>query len=89
MDSTTITVGQSRLPWATYHGERAGVKPHVALRAETGQPLRVVESVGSRHDGPVCEQLTDPGYIMVMDRAYGKLERIDRFKQSGQSYVIR
>ncbi|MDT3429281.1 hypothetical protein J2Z22_004886 [Paenibacillus forsythiae] len=89
VDSTTMTVGKTRLPWAPYHGKRAGVKLHVALRAETGQPLRVVETVGSRHDGPVCEQLTDPSYIMVMDRAYGKLERIDGFKQSGQSYVIR
>lgn len=49
----------------------------------------MVETVGSRHDGPICEQLTDPSYIMVIDRAYGKLERIDGFKQSGQSYVIR
>lgn len=24
VDSTTITVGKSRLPWALYHGERAG-----------------------------------------------------------------
>lgn len=26
---------------------------------------------------------------MVMDRAYGKLERLDRYKQEGQSFVIR
>ncbi|WP_312001206.1 IS4 family transposase [Paenibacillus forsythiae] len=89
IDSTTITVGETRLPWAPYHGERAGIKLHVALRAETGQPIQVVETVGSRHDSPLCEKLTDPSSIMVMDRAYGKLERIDGFKLSGQSYVIR
>jgi hypothetical protein len=89
IDSTTLTVGKTRLPWAPYHGERAGVKLHVALRAETGQPLQVEESVGSRHDGPMSESLTHASFVMVMDRAYGKLERLDRFKQNGQSFVVR
>lgn len=31
IDSTTITVGKSRLPWALYHGERSGIKLHVNL----------------------------------------------------------
>ncbi|WP_240419413.1 hypothetical protein [Paenibacillus periandrae] len=35
-------------------------------------------------DGPVSESLTQMPFIMVMDRAYGKLERLDRFKQDGQ-----
>ncbi|CAG7653460.1 IS4 family transposase IS5377 [Paenibacillus solanacearum] len=89
IDSTTVTVGKTRLPWAPYHGERSGVKLHVALQAETEQPLKVEETVGSRHDGPVSESLTQMPFIMVMDRAYGKLERLDRFKQDGQSFVIR
>ncbi|MCU6791381.1 IS4 family transposase [Paenibacillus sp. WQ 127069] len=87
IDSTTVTVGKTRLPWAPYHGERAGVKLHVALRAETQQQQQVVETVGSRHDGPVKPDsiLFHPG----MDRAYGKLERLDRYKIDGQSFVIR
>jgi len=89
IDSTTMTVGKTRLPWAPYHGERAGIKLHVALRAETGQPLNVMETIGSRHDGPVSEQLEHTDYIMVMDRAYGKLERLDRYKIDKQSFVIR
>ncbi|UQZ86373.1 Transposase DDE domain protein [Paenibacillus konkukensis] len=89
IDSTTMTVGKTRLPWAPYHGERAAVKLHVALRAQNGQPLGVTETIGARHDGPVCESLENPDFIMVMDRAYGKLERLDRYKQDGQSFVIR
>jgi hypothetical protein len=89
IDSTTVTVGKARLPWAPYHGERAGIKLHVALQAETQQPLQVVETVGSRHDGPVSESLTQSSFILVMDRAYGKLERLDRYKIDGQSFVIR
>ncbi|WP_138224140.1 hypothetical protein [Paenibacillus algicola] len=36
IDSTAMTVGITRLPWAPYHGERAAVKLHVALRAQNG-----------------------------------------------------
>ncbi|MCP3776764.1 transposase, partial [Paenibacillus sp. MZ04-78.2] len=89
IDSTTMTVGKTRLPWAPYHGERAGVKLHVALQAENLQPLKAIESIGSKHDGPMSESLTHTDYIMVMDRAYGKLERLDGYKQNGQSFVVR
>ncbi|OXM16514.1 IS4 family transposase [Paenibacillus herberti] len=89
IDSTTMTVGKTRLPWAPFHGERAAVKLHVALQAQTMQPLQFTEAVGSKHDGPVCESLENTAFIRVMDRAYGKLERLDRYKQEGQSFVIR
>ena len=36
VDSTTITVGKNRLPWAPYHGERWGIKLHVTYTAKTG-----------------------------------------------------
>lgn len=35
VDSTTITVGKNRLPWALYYGERSGVKLHIALEHST------------------------------------------------------
>ncbi|WP_316502821.1 transposase [Paenibacillus sp. B2(2019)] len=89
IDATTMTVGKMRLPWAPYHDERAGIKLHVALRAETVQPLNVMETIGSRHDRPVSEHLEHPDYIIVMDRAYEKLERLDRYKTDKQSFVIR
>lgn len=61
----------------------------LALRSENGQPLQVVETLGSKHDGPMSEALAQPDYILVMDCAYGKLERLDHFKTHGQSFVIR
>ncbi|WP_171056125.1 transposase [Paenibacillus sinopodophylli] len=82
-------MGKTRLPWAPYHGEKAAVKLHFALWAQNGQPFSVTESIGARHDGPLCESLENPNFIMVMDRAYDKLKRLDRYKQEGQSYVIR
>ncbi|MET3212225.1 UNVERIFIED_CONTAM: hypothetical protein ABIC26_005247 [Paenibacillus sp. PvR008] len=49
----------------------------------------MIETLGSKHDGPICEALAQPDYILVMDRAYGKLERLDDFKIQKQSFVIR
>ncbi|MFD0679025.1 MULTISPECIES: transposase [unclassified Paenibacillus] len=89
IDSTTMTVGKTRLPWAPYHGERAAIKLHVALQDRNMQPLKVTETIGSKHDGLVCESLENTDFIRVMDRAYGKLERLDHYKKDGQSFVIR
>ncbi|SFF48466.1 Transposase DDE domain-containing protein [Paenibacillus algorifonticola] len=89
IDSTTVTVGKTRLPWAPYHGEHAAIKLHVALQDRNMQPLKVTATIGSKHDGPVGESLENNDFIMVMDRAYGKLERLDRYKKEGPSFVIR
>jgi hypothetical protein len=89
VDSTTITVGKNRLPWAAYHGERAGVKLHIALDAATDMPVHVVETVATQHDGPIGEQLANPKYILVQDRAYGKIERLDQYLMKDQPFVIR
>lgn len=59
IDSTTVTVDKTRLLWAPYHGERAGIKLHVAIQAENKQPLNVIQSVGSKHDGPMSEGMSD------------------------------
>ncbi len=89
VDSTTVTVGKSRLPWAPYHGERSGVKMHVAYLPEQQMPIDIVETKGLRHDGPVGEQLTNVQHVLVEDRAYFKIERIDKFVEQKQLFVIR
>lgn len=89
VDSTTITVGKTRLPWAAFHGERAGVKLHVQFHVGTLLPRNIEETIALDHDGPIGEKLTDPLCILVEDRAYGKIARFDRFKEDGQSFVIR
>ncbi|WP_156312029.1 hypothetical protein [Lysinibacillus contaminans] len=52
VDSTTITVGKRRLPWALYHGERAGIKLHISFTNETAIPLQVLETTGLKYDVP-------------------------------------
>jgi hypothetical protein len=89
VDSTTITVGKTRLPWAIYHGERSGIKLHVSFTNETAMPLQVVETTGLKHDGPVGESLEDARFILVCDRAYFSIEKVDRYLQEKQHFVLR
>ena len=89
IDSTTITVGKTRLPWALYHGERAGIKLHVSFTNETAMPLQVIETTGLKNDGPIGRQLEDSRFILVGDRAYFSIEKVDRYKSDGQDFVFR
>lgn len=79
VDSTTITVGKTRLPWAVYHGERSGIKLHVSFSLETGMPLHVIETVGLKHDGPVGRHLADKRFVLVEDRAYFSIKQADQY----------
>ena len=89
IDSTTITVGKNRLPWALYHGERSGIKLHVSFTNSTGMPLRVVETTGLKHDGPIGARLEDKRFILVADRAYFSIDKADRYSTTKQDFVIR
>ena len=89
VDSTTITVGKNRLPWAPYHGERSGVKLHIALEHSTNNLEKVFETTGLEHDSPILDQLVDKRYILVADRAYLQIKRSDFFVKEKQSFVIR
>jgi len=89
VDSTTITVGENRLSWAPYHGERSGVKLHIALKHSTNSPVKVVETTGLKHDSPVLDELADSNCIIVADRAYLNIKRSDFFGKEKQSFVIR
>lgn len=89
VDSTTITVGKTRLLWAPYHGERAGVKLHTALNLAAGIPKKVIETTGLQHDSPVLDELIDNTCIIVADRAYFQIDRSDTFLKEKQHFVIR
>ena len=89
IDSTTITFGKTRLPWAVYHGERSGIKLHVSFTNETAMPLKVLETTGLKHDVPIGESLEDKRFILVCDRAYFSIDKVDRYLQEHQDFVIR
>lgn len=77
------------MPWALFHGERAGIKLHVAFAAATEQPVQVMETIGTAHDGPIGEKLADKDYILVNDCAYGKIKRFDHYVAEKQYVVTR
>lgn len=89
IDLTTVTVGKTRLPWALFHGERSGIKLHIVLHAATEQPVQVIETIGTAHDGPIGEHLANKAYILVNDRAYGKIKRFDQYVGEKQYFITR
>ncbi|MGN7479540.1 IS4 family transposase [Solibacillus silvestris] len=89
IDSTTITVGRNRLPWALYHEDCSGIKLHVSFTNSTGMPLQVVETISLKHDGPVGKELKDKRFILVADRAYFSIEKADRYANTNQDFIIR
>ncbi|RXZ80305.1 IS4/IS5 family transposase [Paenibacillaceae bacterium] len=82
IDSTTVTAPTSQLPWAPYKKFRAGIKLHVALSHGQHSPVQVEETIAKRHDAPLGEVLADRRYILVQDRAYGKIARLDHYFES-------
>nr|WP_281257779.1 transposase [Paenibacillus donghaensis] len=48
-----------------------------------------IETIGKVHDGPIGEQLADKNYILVQDRAYGKIKRFDQYAREQQYFVTR
>lgn len=59
VDSTTISVGQSRLKWGKFHGEKSAIKLHVGYDVSTNLPTKVIETIARKHDGPVGEGFED------------------------------
>lgn len=77
VDSTTMTFGKSKLPWAKYHGEKSGVKLHVHYAVTSGMPLKAEESTGIVHDNSVSKHDTFSGAILVKDMAYTDMDTFD------------
>ncbi|MCP3764369.1 hypothetical protein NLX67_18665 [Domibacillus sp. A3M-37] len=46
-------------------------------------------TAGLKHHRPVGEQLTDKRFVLVSDRSYCKISRIDQFVSDKQDFVIR
>lgn len=91
VDSTKITVGHGRLPWAPLEGTKAGIKLHVALTADESRLHTVTESLGNTPDLKMCPSLLDSRYILLGDRAYSKHEVFDGYQdqEQRQYFIIR
>jgi hypothetical protein len=52
-------------------------------------PLKGVETTGLQHDGPIGEQWEDARFVLVCDRAYFSIDKVDRYQKEHQDFVIR
>nr|WP_238532173.1 IS4 family transposase [Planococcus antarcticus] len=52
-------------------------------------PLQVVETTGLEHDGPIGNELEDKRFILVGDRAYFSIDKVDRYGEDKQEFVLR
>ncbi|MEJ8307251.1 transposase, partial [Saccharibacillus sacchari] len=79
------------MPWAPLSGKKSGLKLHVALLASEHRLHHVEETDAKTHDARLAEPLSDPRFIVVADRAYGKHARFDAYDtaDSRQFFVIR
>lgn len=59
--------------------ERSGIKLHVSFSLETKMPVKVIETTGLKHDGPVGQLLADQRFVLVEDRAYFSIKRVDQY----------
>src|SRR5690606_1865559 len=56
---------------------------------QTSMPLQIVETTGLKHDGPIGVHLEDKRFIIVADRAYFSIDKVDRYATTKQDFVIR
>lgn len=48
-----------------------------------------METTGLKHDGPIGKQLEDKRFILVCDRAYFSIDKVDRYRKEHQDFVLR
>ena len=90
VDSTIITVGKNRLPWAHFHGGRSGVKLHARLDVLTRALVQAETSLARNHDLTIVSRLeSTPQVVTVEDRAYADTRRMDVLHETGRYFVIR
>jgi hypothetical protein len=89
-DSSMITVGEGRLPWAKFHGERSGVKLHVRLNVHTHSLAQAEESIARAHDSSIASKLlNETSVITIHDRGYCKYQRMDQLHEENKYFIIR
>ncbi|SDI47956.1 transposase [Natribacillus halophilus] len=89
LDSTTMTVGENKLPWTPYHGKRSGVKMHTFFRVDTLLPIQVEASKGLTHDAAIADSFAHQLITTVRDRAYATIRDFDGLEDDDKGFVIR
>jgi hypothetical protein len=90
LDSTTIDLCLSLLPWAKFRRTKAAVKVHTLLDLRGNIPSVIVISRGDLHDVNILDELVfEQGAIYIMDRGYLDFIRLFRIKEASAFFVTR
>ena len=90
LDSTTIDLCLSLVPWANFRTTKAAIKLHTLMDLRCSIPSVVVISRGNMHDVNILDQLIfEPGAIYIMDRAYLDFTRLFRINNASAFFVTR
>ncbi len=90
LDSSTIDLCLSLLPWARFRKTKAAVKLHTLLDLRGDIPTLIWITDGKVHDVNVLDHLVpEPGSIYVMDRAYLDFQRLYQMHQDLAIFVTR
>ena len=90
LDTTTIDLCLSVLPWAPFRRAKAAVKLHTLLDLRGNIPTFIHITDGKTHEVHVLDQLLpEPGAFYIVDRGFLDFERLFRFHEAGSFFVIR
>jgi hypothetical protein len=90
LDTTTIDLCLSVLPWAPFRSTKAGVKLHTLLDLRGNIPSFIHISDGKMHEVNILDQLLpEPGALYIMDRGFLDFARLYRRHLVGAFFVIR
>jgi hypothetical protein len=90
LDSTTIGLCLTLLPWADFRSTKAAVNAHTIIDLRGAIPVFVHITTGKVHDVKVLDLIQWPaGSIVVVDRGYLDFTRLQSLHQRQVSFVIR
>src|SRR5206468_7990512 len=87
LDTTTIDLCLSVLPWAPFPSTKAAVKLHTLLDLRGNIPTFIHISDGKMHEVNILDQfLPEAGAFYIMDRGFLDFARLYRFHQAGSFF---
>jgi hypothetical protein len=90
LDSSTIDLCLSVLPWAPFRSTKAAIKLHTLLDLRGAIPSFIFISDGKMHDVNILDRLApEAGAFYVMDRGYVDFKRLAKFDDAGSFFVTR
>jgi hypothetical protein len=90
LDSTTIDVCLSLMPWAPFEKSRGALRLHTLLALQGSLPEFMVLTDGRVHDVEALDRIPVPsGSILILDRGYIDFQRLATLHARGVRFIVR